>query len=339
MRSDWKTAIAGVGVSLAAGIAYKAIRYCGCESTWRGKVVLITGGSRGLGFSLAREFGKCGANVAICARDEQELQEACRKLSLEKVKATPFVTDVTEFEKLESFVMSVTEKMGRIDVLINNAGLIRVGPFSSTKDQDYEEAMNLMFWAPLHLSRAVLPQMQNRQSGSIVNIASVGGRVSIPHLLPYSCAKFALVAFSTGLSAEIKASGVHVMTVLPGLMRTGSYLNAQFAGDSKHEFAWFGILGNLPGFTVGAEFAAEQIRRALEKKKYEHTISLPASVLIGLDNLLPNVSRAIMTGLNQLLPGGDDQGSATGKDVNQHFGKAFQATTALGRQAAATHNQ
>lgn len=329
----------GIGVSVAAGLAYKAIRYCGCESTWRGKVVLITGGSRGLGFSLAREFGKYGANVAICARDEQELEEACSQLRVAKVKATPFVADLTDFEKLDSFVEAVTEKMGRIDVLINNAGLIRVAPFSSTTTQDYQEAMNLMFWAPLHLSRAVLPQMQSRKSGSIVNIASVGGRVSIPHLIPYSCAKFALVALSSGLSAELKSSGVHVMTVLPGLMRTGSYLNAKFGGDSKHEFAWFGVLGNLPGFTVGADYAAEQVRRALEKKEFEHIISLPANLLIRFDNLLPNVSRAIMTGMTQLLPDGDNKGSAEGKEVNQQFGKAFQAATALGRQAAATHNQ
>lgn len=256
MKKSSKYSVAGgIAFSIAAAVALTRIASARqtLRSSLQGKVVLITGGSRGLGLALAREIGRAGAVVAICARDQAELDRACNILGKDRLSVTPFVVDLSEPENVPSFIESVIQRLGRIDVLINNAGVIRVGPFDSTTSADYEEAMNLMFWAPVNLSRAVLPHMRERGSGSIVNISSVGGRVSIPHLIPYSCAKFALVAFSSGMSAEVKGEGIHVLTVTPGLMRTGSYLNARFAGSAREEFAWFGMLGNLPGFSVGVE--------------------------------------------------------------------------------------
>jgi len=311
------------------------------------KTVLITGGSRGLGLALAQEFGSRGARIALCARDASELEQAAAKLRNGGIEAQPFVCDVTNSSAIEPLLDRVSEHFGGIDVLVNNAGSINVGPFNSFDHSEFERAMNLMFWAPVNLTLAMLPRFQKRGGGHIVNITSVGGRVSVPHLLPYSCAKFALVGFSTGLSAEAFSKGVHVLTAVPGLMRTGSYLNAEFTGKSKQEFAWFGLLGNLPGFSVAAEYAASSIRKALENGQQDLIISLPAKLLIALDALLPDLNRRLFAAVNQtLLPSAGDSdvafgGESTqrGKPLNTNFGKLFQALTALGKQAALRLNE
>jgi short-subunit dehydrogenase len=305
----------------------------------RDKVVLITGGSRGLGLALAQDLGRRGSRLALCAREEGELDEACERLTAEHIEAVPFPCDVTNTGEIASLVQRVMERFGRIDILINSAGYIKVGPFESFDHAEYERAMDLMFWAPVNLTLAVLPHMEKHGAGHVVNITSVGGRVSVPHLLPYCCAKFALVGFSTGLSAEARSKGVHVLTVVPGLMRTGSYLNAEFAGHGKAEFAWFGLLGNLPGFSVAADFAADCILRAIETRQYTCTISLPAKLLIASETLLPEATRAICAAINQILPGDPAPNSTPGKPLNSQFGKIFQALTTLGKRAALNLNE
>ncbi len=306
----------------------------------RDKVVLITGGSRGLGLALARDFGKQGARLALCARDENELGNACQQLASEGIEAVSFPVDIVQPANIEPLVNSVISHFGHLDVLVNDAGRISVGPFDSFTRADFEDAMNLMFWAPVNLTLAVLRHMRDRGDGHIINITSVGGRVSIPHLLPYSCAKFAFLGFSTGLSAEADSQGIHVLTVVPGLMRTGSYLNAQFQGDSKNEFAWFGLLGNLPGFSVAADYAAERIRESFESGRKLCTISLPAKILVACEALAPEATRTALALVTEyLLPSGTTRKSYPGKALNPALNALFQGLTTLGRRAAHQWNE
>ncbi|HVV47434.1 MAG TPA: SDR family oxidoreductase, partial [Bryobacteraceae bacterium] len=191
-----------------------------------GKIVLITGGSRGLGLAMAREFGSHGATVAICARDEAELKAAQADLARRGVRAHAFPCDISNRDQVFRMIAEATGQLGRIDILVNNAGILKVGPFSQMDVADFEDAMKVMFWGPLYATLAVLPAMRARGEGGIVNITSIGGKVSMPHLLPYSCAKFAAVALSEGLRAELAPSGIRVTTIAPGLLRTGSHLRA-----------------------------------------------------------------------------------------------------------------
>ena len=132
-------------------------------------------------------------------------------------------------------VAEAAELLGPIDVLVNNAGIITVGPFLEMDVEDFDQAMKVMFWGPLYTTLAVLPAMRARKQGSIVNITSIGGKVSVPHLLPYCCAKFAAVALSEGLRTELMPDGIRVTTIAPGLLRTGSHLNARFKGKQADE--------------------------------------------------------------------------------------------------------
>ena len=290
--------------------------------------------------ALAYEFGSRGARLGLCARDGAELERACSALRAKGIEAHPLVFDVTQSGQIDDLVSRASSVLGSIDVLVNDAGRITVGPSESFSHQDFEDAMNLMFWAPVNLTNAVLPLMRQRGSGRIVNITSVGGRVSIPHLLPYCCAKFAFVGFSTGLSRELTPKGIQVLTVVPGLMRTGSYLRAEFKGDSKDEFAWFGLLGNIPGFSVDAEYAARQVRIALENGQEVCTISLPAKVLIALEGLAPEVNQEVLSLASRyLLPQSSAGRSERGKNLNPALNALYQSVTALGRLAATRLNE
>lgn len=310
------------------------------DKIFRDKVVLITGGSRGLGLALAFAFGARGSRLALCARDGEELNEACRQLREKNYPAVPFIADIAQQSETGPLIDRVMQHFGRIDILVNNAGDIQVAPIESLTHEDLESAMQLMFWAPVNLTLAALPHMKQRHSGRIVNITSVGGRVSIPHLLPYSCAKFACVGFSTGLASELKSKGIHVLTVIPGLMRTGSYLNAKFGGHSKKEFTWFGLLGNAPGFSISTDEAASQVIVALEKKQLNVTISLPAKLLVASETLLPNTTRTVLSIVNSILPMGKKSSSLTpGKEMNPEMNSMFHAATALGKEAARTLNE
>jgi short-subunit dehydrogenase len=334
---------AAAGLSAAALFAASKLtsRMMRPRISLAGKVALITGGSRGLGFALAEEFGGQGCRLALCARDAEELDAAVATLRARGVDAASFPCDVTVDSELDQLLAKVIAHFGTVDVLVNDAGLIKVAPVGDMRHSDFEEAMKLMFWAPVNLTLKTLEHFQSKGSGSIVNIASVGGRVAIPHLLPYCCAKFALVGFSTGLSAELDASRFHVLTVTPGLMRTGSYLKAEFKGKKEQEFSWFSLLGNLPGLTVSAAEAARTITEALQRRQQECTVSLPAKLLIHSEALLPEATRSIMQLVNaNLLPGASGSRSSTsGKNLNERFGPLFQALTSLGRSAARSFNQ
>ena len=173
-------------------------------------------------------------------------------------------------------VAAVNNRFGHIDVLVNNAGVIQVGPIEVMTHEDFELAMQAHFWGPLNTILAVLPSMRQRRQGRIVNISSIGGKVSVPHLVPYSASKFALVGLSKGLRAELMKDGIEVTTVCPGLMRTGSPRNADFKGQHRFEYAWFSISDALPLLTVSAENAARQIVHACKRGQAELVISIPA---------------------------------------------------------------
>ena len=131
-------------------------------------------------------------------------------------------------------------------------------PFENLDLEDFQESVDTHAWGPFHLIRAVAPEMQRRKQGRIVNISSIGGLVAVPHLLGYCMGKFALTGLSDGFRAELAKDGVHVTTVAPGLMRTGSHVNAMFRGQHRKEFAWFAISGANPLVSTTAPRAAKR---------------------------------------------------------------------------------
>lgn len=266
-------------------------------------MVAITGGSRGLGLVLAREFGALGCPVAICARDEKELERAREDLEGRGVRVLAVRCDLTRPEEVEDFVEETESRLGPIHALVNNAGIIQVGPLSSLSRGHFERAMALNFGGALNASLAVLPGMLERGRGRIVNITSIGGRVPVPHLHPYTCSKFAMFGFSEGLRVELAGTGIKVTTVVPGLMRTGSPAHALFTGSARDEFAWFSLASALPLTTTSAERAARRIVRAARRGEAFVTLTWQAKLLRVAHDLFPSLTVDLLGLAGRLLPG------------------------------------
>ena len=309
------------------------------EYDLRNKTVLITGGSRGLGLVMAREFAREGSRLVLCARDEQELEQA--RLDLEGLGPEVMIVscDVTNKEDVNAMIARVNSRFGGVDVLINNAGVIQVGPIEVMTPEDFELAMQTHFWGPLNTILAVLPSMRQRRAGRIVNISSIGGKVSVPHLVPYSASKFALVGLSKGLRAELMKDGIKVTTVCPGLMRTGSPRNADFKGKHEFEYAWFSISDALPLLTVSAENAARQIVRACKRGDAELVISVPAKIAVLFEALFPEAMSQMLAIANRVLPdaGGVGTERRKGRESTSSWSPSW--LTTLNEEAALRNNE
>src|SRR5881296_3318869 len=284
----------------------------------REKVVLITGGSRGLGLVLARHICTRGGNVALIARDDEELARAKADLSPRGGEVLTIECDLLDTGQIQVAVRRVIDRFGKVDVLINNAGIIEVGPIEHMTPEDFERAMRLHFWAPFELISQIVPEMRIWGGGRIVNISSIGGKVAVPHLAPYSASKFALTGFSDAIRAELARDNIHVTTVAPGMMRTGSHVNAKFKGRHDVEFAWFAASAGAPLISMNADRAARKILAACRRGQPSLTLTFAARKIILGNALFPNLTGYVMKFVNRLLPGtGGEQGneSRAGSEV------------------------
>ena len=297
--------LAGAALALLAPMLARALRRRP-PLQFRDRVAVITGGSRGLGRLMARELAAEGARSAILARDPAELEAARRALAAlggGPVLALP--CDVRNQEDVQRAIATVVERFGRLDVLINNAGIIQVGPREQMAVADFEDAMAVHFWGPLYATLAALPHLSRAAGGRIVNIASIGGKVAVPHMLPYSASKFALVGLSNGLRSELARRQIHVTTVCPGLMRTGSHVNAQFKGRYREEFSWFAVLGSLPLASIDGRRAARRILEACRRGQPHLILTPQARALSAAAHLAPNLTAHALELADRLLPAPD----------------------------------
>ncbi len=334
-KNLWMLAALGLGGALAV----RALVKRGYEYDLRGKTVLITGGSRGLGLVMAREFADEGARLAICARSPGELERARADLAARGAEVFAFPCDVTDRAQVNELVQVVRQHFGSLDVLVNNAGIIQVGPLEVMTLDDYEQAMNAHFWGPLYATLAALPHMRQQGHGRIVNITSIGGKIGVAHLVPYSASKFALIGLSEGLRAELMKDNILVTTVVPGLMRTGSPRNAIFKGQHRAEYAWFSISDSLPVTSMQAERAARQIITACKRGDAEVILTTQAVLAVKFHALFPEMSADLMALVNRLLPapGGIGRRSAKGKDSESAIAPSI--LTTLTERAAARNNE
>lgn len=312
---------AGVAGALAAAAAYALVP----RETKRNsgpKVVLITGGSRGLGLALAERYGRSGAKLILAARDPDELASA-RSILLERaaVQSADDVllipADLIDPLQAKSLIEQALSRFGHIDILINVAGIIEVGPIENQPLAAFQRAMDTNFFAALHIIQAVMPHMLANRSGNIVNIASIGGKFAMPHLLPYVASKFALVGFSEGLHAELRHKGIRVTTVCPGLMRTGSHIQAKFVGNQKKEARWFTLSATTPGLATSAAHAANLIYSAVAAGCAEITITPQAWLAARATGLAPATTQYFASLANEYIlpgPGTSDQ-PTPGSDI------------------------
>ena len=374
-----------------------------------GKCVVISGGSRGLGLEMAREFLDGGARVALLARDPEELERARAALigwaqrpqESGPVPATQDSAGVTAIGAAEDSAeikgavaagqdstqtngagavgqnsaeadgaaaagQDSAEAMGaestpqrgvelsdviivpcdvrdpasavraaddvlavfpQIDILANVAGIIDVAPYDHLTPEDYRDSLDTHFWGPMNMIRAVVGRMS--PGSRIINISSIGGLVSVPHLLPYSVGKFALTGYSEGLHPELARRGIHVTTVCPGLMRTGSHVRARFKGRHRQEFAWFAASSGSPLASISARKAARKIVQACRMARPFLILTPQARALQLMHALAPNSTAHAMRLATQLLPEPADEADAEADRTREGWESTSEAAPSI----------
>jgi NAD(P)-dependent dehydrogenase (short-subunit alcohol dehydrogenase family) len=300
----------GTAALAAALFGARALARRARRASFRGQVALVTGGSRGLGLELARQLVDEGARVAICARDADTLARAREELAARAVArggrdadVISVPCDVGDAAQVCDLVTVVRETLGEVALLVNNAGIIQVGPAEQMTLADYDEAMRVNFWATLHTVLAVAPHMRRLGAGRIVNVTSIGGKVPVSHLLPYSASKFAAVGLSEGLRTAMAKDGIAVTTVCPGEMRTGSPAHAVFKGDAPAEHAWFAASDSAPVLSMDTARAARMILDAARHGDAELVMPASAWLQARLHGVSPSLSLALGAMLDARLPG------------------------------------
>jgi short-subunit dehydrogenase len=308
-----------------------------------GHRVLITGGSRGLGLSLAWNLLERGAKVTLVARDYAELARGRELLLRDFPGADIFIIscDITQERSLHSSLSQAIEHMGGVDLLVNNAGAIMVGPFETMKAEDFRSQIEIHLMAPLNAIQYMLPRFIEQGGGRVLNICSLGGKVAVPHMLPYDASKFALSGFAQGASAELSKYGVKITTAYPTVMRTGSPIQAIFKGDQSKEFGWFYTLDNLPLLSMSADRAAKKILDAVESERTEIILSLPAQARSMLGALFPETMNSLMELAARLLPNGKSMKAIKGSEIRERVSRSWwgQKLTHQTSKVEAMYNQ
>ena len=310
------TAVAGSAfIASAAALAgvRAAVHALRSQAIPERAVVLITGGSRGLGYALASRFARKRVRLVLAARDRSELEHAQVALLEEHEHLQPedfylFTGDLMEPNECRRLISETISHFGRIDVLVNNAGIIEVGPVENQTPETFDRALRIYYLAPLTITLSALPYLLRqspapgwKRRAAIVNITSIGGKVAVPHLLPYCAGKFALVGFSEGLHAELRHKGIRVTTVCPGLMRTGGEDHARFAGDAESEQKWFKFSAKTPGLSASAKYAANRIYSAVVTGRAELTITPQAWAAARFHGLWPETSQYLASLANRYI--------------------------------------
>ncbi|CAG9559743.1 unnamed protein product [Danaus chrysippus] len=191
-----------------------------------GKVVVITGASSGIGAETALEFSKLNANLVLTGRNEENLSKVslkCEEISPSKLKPLKIVADLTNEKDVEDIINSTLKNFKRIDVLVNNAGVLATGSIETTSLDQYDFIMNTNVRAPYQLTMLAVPYLI-KSKGNIVNVSSVAGLRSFPNIVAYCTSKAALDQFTRCICLELAPKGVRVNAVNPGVIETGIHL-------------------------------------------------------------------------------------------------------------------
>lgn len=307
---------------------------------WRGKTVWVNGGSRGLGLLIAKELARRGCTVAITARSEKEL--AAARGQLQRVTTSDVIVqtcNVASEAEVNKTADLLHNRLGEIDILVNCASIIQVGPLKTMSAEDFERSMATSFFGYLYPILSVLPKMRERRAGTIVNIGSIGGMIAVPHLLPYSCAKFAVHGLSDGLRAELSNNGVRIIEIVPWLMRTGSAVKQDFKGAAKKEWAWFSLGDSLPLVSVNAQRAAQRIVAAIANGESRVTLGVQANIAETMLRLSPTTVRVLLNVFNRMLPKTATEDSRAQKGFEIVAEKPRSVLSQLVRRPAQKYNQ
>lgn len=303
MATRSASSVAGVlGLVAGAGLVLSAAARRARRIDLRGRVVMITGGARGLGFDIAREFLARGSKLAICGRDGDGVARAVEQLKSQGADVFGAPCDASNPEQVQAYVQQVLERFGTIDVLVNNAGQCFAGPAAQLDAETMDKALRGIFWVQFQPTMAVLPHMRSRRFGRIVNITSIAGKLPVAHQAAYTAGKHAATGWSETLAIELAREGVHVSTLTPPPLRNGAPLHVHFNGDAEGEFLWFTRILTSRLATTTSDRTARTVVDAAEHGDGERPISALSWFGTRVQGLAPNLMAWTMTQLERWQP-------------------------------------
>ncbi len=288
---------------------------------------------------IARELGLQGHRVVVTARSGAELDRAKHLLEADGITVHTRVHDVREASTAVDLVTETEAEQGPIETLIVVAGVLQVGPLPHQAGE-YTEPLETMLGGPINVVHAVLPWMRERNRGRIGVVASIGGLVPVPHLVPYSTAKFGVVGFSCGLAEELHGTGISVSTITPGMMRTGGHWNATYRGRPEREYVWFSLMGSLPIVSADVARSARIIVNGVARGKRRIIFTPMARFAARSYGLAPQLTTRMMGVLGRyLLPPDGDEELRGYQAAGRVKSATFDRLVTLGRRAVRRWNQ
>jgi len=249
----------------------------------RGANVLLTGASRGIGRFIARALASRGANLALTDLPADELERTAANLAGSGVKVVTLPADLRDPGSLDTLVSHFEADLGPIDILVSNAAVARLAPFTEFDDTELQEMVNVNLVAPMILARHVLPGMIERGHGHLVTISSLEGKKGIPYDAAYSGTKAALVNWMEGIHVELEGTGVKTSIVLPGYVSEAGIFVDRGATAPR-------LMGASPASAV-----ARAVVRAIERERQEVVVNpLPVRPLLALNALSPKLGDRIL---------------------------------------------
>lgn len=253
----------------------------------QGTTVVITGATSGIGRATAREFAAAGAQVVVAGRRAQRLQELVAEIESKGGAALAVRADVAQQEQVEELIAKAVARFGRVDTLVNNAGVAITARFEQMALDDFRRLMDVNFWGAVYACRAVLPQMRKQGGGGvIINVSSILGKRGMPFETAYCASKFALAGFSEALRAEVMSDGIDVSTIFPGAVETEIF-------EAAANQTGFEMSASIPKFPA----------RALARLIVQDARFPQPEVVMALDAQAINIFNKFMPGLMDLALG------------------------------------
>ncbi|MBI4218444.1 MAG: SDR family NAD(P)-dependent oxidoreductase [Elusimicrobia bacterium] len=234
---------------------FRSLRTQGMSDFFQDKVAIVTGASSGIGLETAKLLSNRGSLLVLAARNKEKIESLSKELG----RSLPVVTDVTQESSVQNLIAQTLDRFGKIDILINNAGILLYKPMQDCSSEEIQRILEVNFLGAVRCANAALPILKKQGQGTIVNVASIAGRIGLPNLGYYSSSKFALVAYSEALRQEVFHHNIFVTTVCPGTVLTP--MTETILSEAKAK--------GKNSFPIMPQTVAKRILRAIEKKERE----------------------------------------------------------------------
>lgn len=273
--------------------------------------VVITGATSGIGRATALEFARAGAKVVIAGRRVERLRELAAEIEAKGGEVLAVQTDVAEEVQVEALITQTLERFGRIDTLVNNAGVAMAAKFDEQSMADFRRVMEVNFWGAVYACKAAVPHMKQQKNGVIINVSSAFGKRGMPFETAYCASKFALAGFSEALRAEVMSDGIDVSTIFPGAVETEIF--EQAANQAGLE---------LPAFIP--KFPARELAKIIVRDaRYPQPEIVLAADAIGIDLMNKFAPGLFDLALGWAVPFVEGARRAQGKTTKQTSGNLY----------------